>query len=73
MTLEVVSDAPTHAGQSRLGPDSGAVSIEEAMLSRTVKNAYPRTGSVVVRYSPRRADRAAVLAAIIAPRTSPPN
>lgn len=44
-----------------------AVAVEEAVAKQDgvrVVHAYPRTGSVVVWYSPRRCDRAAVLAAI---------
>ncbi|OSC43302.1 manganese-exporting P-type ATPase CtpC [Mycobacterium decipiens] len=44
-----------------------AVAVEEAVAKQTgvrVVHAYPRTGSVVVWYSPRRCDRSAVLAAI---------
>ena len=44
-----------------------AVAVEEAVAKCNgvrVAHAYPRTGSVVVWYSPRRCDRAAVLAAI---------
>jgi cation-transporting P-type ATPase C len=44
-----------------------AVAVEEAVAKCNgvrVVHAYPRTGSVVVWYSPRRCDRAAVLAAI---------
>ena len=68
--LEVVSDA---AGRMRVsvgwvrGDSRRAVAVEEAVAKqdgvRTV-HAYPRTGSVVVWYSPRRCDRSAVLAAI---------
>lgn len=70
MTLEVVSDA---AGRMRVKVDwvrcdsRRAVAVEEAVAKQNgvrVVHAYPRTGSVVVWYSPRRADRAAVLAAI---------
>ncbi len=66
----VVSDA---AGRMRVevpwvrGNSPRAVAVEEAVDRqsgvRTV-HAYPRTGSVVVWYSPKRCDRAAVLAAI---------
>ncbi|MBW0013577.1 manganese-exporting P-type ATPase CtpC [Mycobacterium sp.] len=44
-----------------------AVAVEEAVAKQDgvrVVHAYPRTGSVVVWYSPRRCDRPAVLAAI---------
>jgi manganese/zinc-transporting P-type ATPase C len=68
--LEVVSDA---AGRMRVQVawvrcNSGrAVAVEEAVAKCNgvrVVHAYPRTGSVVVWYSPMRCDRAAVLAAI---------
>lgn len=68
--LAVVSDA---AGRMRLrvdwvrGDSRRAVAVEEAVAKcdgvRAV-HAYPRTGSVVVWYSPRRCERPAVLAAI---------
>ncbi|OBK48407.1 manganese-exporting P-type ATPase CtpC [Mycobacterium sp. 1081908.1] len=68
--LDVISDA---AGRMRVSvgwvrADSRrAVAVEEAVGKvpgvRAV-HAYPRTGSVVVWYSPRRAERAAVLGAI---------
>lgn len=68
----VVSDAAgrmrVHVGWVRANARR-AVAVEEAVDRldgvRTV-HAYPRTGSVVVWYSPRRCDRAAVLAAITA-------
>ncbi|OBK19582.1 manganese-exporting P-type ATPase CtpC [Mycobacterium asiaticum] len=68
--LEVVSDA---AGRMRVRVDwlrsnsRRAVAVEEAVAKENgvrVVHAYPRTGSVVVWYSPRRCDRAAVLTAI---------
>ena len=68
--LAVISDA---AGRMRVtadwvrGDSRRAVAVEEAVAKENgvrVVHAYPRTGSVVVWYSPRRADRAAVLAAI---------
>ncbi len=68
--LVVVSDA---AGRMRVRVDwvradsRRAVAVEEAVAKQSgvrVVHAYPRTGSVVVRYSTRRSDRASVLAAI---------
>ena len=68
--LAVISDA---AGRMRVtvdwvrGDPRRAVAVEEAVAKESgvrVVHAYPRTGSVVVWYYPRRADRAAVLAAI---------
>ncbi|OBF58212.1 copper-translocating P-type ATPase [Mycobacterium sp. 852002-53434_SCH5985345] len=68
--LQIVSDA---AGRMRVSVDwlrcdsRRAVAIEEAVANEDgvrVVHAYPRTGSVVVWYSPRRCDRAAVLGAI---------
>ncbi|OBK17293.1 manganese-exporting P-type ATPase CtpC [Mycobacterium asiaticum] len=68
--LEVISDA---AGRMRVRVDwvrtdsRRAVAVEEAVAKQNgvrVVHAYPRTGSVVVWYSPRRCDREAVLAAI---------
>lgn len=68
--LQVISDA---AGRMRVAvgwvrADSRrAVAVEEAVAKCEgvrVVHAYPRTGSVVVWYSPRRCDRSAVLAAI---------
>jgi cation-transporting P-type ATPase C len=68
--LQVISDA---AGRMRVSVDwlrcnsRRAVAVEEAVANEDgvrVVHAYPRTGSVVVWYSPRRCDRAAVLAAI---------
>ncbi|MGO9509215.1 MAG: manganese-exporting P-type ATPase CtpC [Mycobacterium sp.] len=68
--LVVVSDA---AGRMRVRVDwvradsRRAVAVEEAVAKQSgvrVVHAYPRTGSVVVWYSPRRCDRASVLAAI---------
>jgi manganese/zinc-transporting P-type ATPase C len=68
--LEVLSDA---AGRIRVSvpwvrADSRrAVAVEEAVAQQTgvrAVHAYPRTGSVVVWYSPRRCDTAAVLDAI---------
>ncbi|OJZ72946.1 copper-translocating P-type ATPase [Mycobacterium paraffinicum] len=68
--LQVISDA---AGRMRVSVDwlrcdsRRAVAVEEAVAKEDgvrVVHAYPRTGSVVVWYSPRRCDRAAVLAAI---------
>ncbi len=67
---QVISDA---AGRMRVAvawvrADSRrAVAVEEAVAKCEgvrVVHAYPRTGSVVVWYSPRRCDRSAVLAAI---------
>ncbi|OBA57218.1 copper-translocating P-type ATPase [Mycobacterium sp. 1100029.7] len=69
-SLLVVSDA---AGRIRVSvpwvrADSRrAVAIEEAVTRQTgvrAVHAYPRTGSVVVWYSPRRCDSAAILTAI---------
>lgn len=68
--LQVISDA---AGRMRVRVDwvcrnsRRAVAVEEAVAKCNgvrVVHAYPRTGSVVVWYSPRRCDRAAVLEAI---------
>ncbi len=68
--LLVVSDA---AGRMRVrvpwvrSDNRRAVAVEEAVdrqLGVRVVHAYPLTGSVVVWYSPKRCDRAAVLAAI---------
>ncbi|MGV0070643.1 manganese-exporting P-type ATPase CtpC [Mycobacterium colombiense] len=68
--LQVISDA---AGRMRVAVDwvransRRAVAVEEAVAKCEgvrVVHAYPRTGSVVVWYSPRRCDRSAVLAAI---------
>jgi len=68
--LVVVSDA---AGRMRVSVgwvrcnSRRAVAVEEAVGKENgvrVVHAYPRTGSVVVWYSPRRCDRAAILAAI---------
>lgn len=68
--LQVISDA---AGRMRVAvawvrADSRrAVAVEEAVAKCEgvrVVHAYPRTGSVVVWYSPRRCDRSSVLAAI---------
>jgi manganese/zinc-transporting P-type ATPase C len=68
--LEVISDA---AGRMRVSvcwvrADSRrAVAVEESvgkLQGVRAVHAYPRTGSVVVWYSPRRADRSAVLDAI---------
>ena len=68
--LEVVSDA---AGRMRVrvvwvrSDSRRAVAVEEAVAKEhgvRVVHAYPRTGSVVVWYSPKRCDRSAVLAAI---------
>ncbi|ORU97485.1 copper-transporting ATPase [Mycobacterium bohemicum] len=68
--LHVVSDAAgrmrVRVGWVRSDPRR-AVAVEEAVAKEPgvrVVHAYPRTGSVVVWYSPRRADRSAVLAAI---------
>ncbi|MEY8017805.1 manganese-exporting P-type ATPase CtpC [Mycobacterium servetii] len=66
----VISDA---AGRMRVkvgwvrGDSRRAVAVEEAVAKCAgvrVVHAYPRTGSVVVWYSPRRAERPALLAAI---------
>lgn len=68
--LHIVSDA---AGRMRVSVEwlrcdsRRAVAVEEAVAKQDgvrVVHAYPRTGSVVVWYSPRRCDRSAVLAAI---------
>jgi manganese/zinc-transporting P-type ATPase C len=68
--LVMISDA---AGRMRLsvqwvrGDSRRAVAVEEAVAKEDgvrAVHAYPRTGSVVVWYSPRRADRAALLSAI---------
>src|SRR6202008_314151 len=68
--LQVVSDA---AGRMRVSVgwvrcnSRRAVAVEEAVAKQhgvRAVHAYPRTGSVVVWYSPRRCDRASVLAAI---------
>ena len=68
--LVVVSDA---AGRMRVevawvrSNSRRAVAVEEAVAQQNgvrVVHAYPRTGSVVVWYSPKRCDRSAVLAAI---------
>ncbi|GLE51930.1 manganese-exporting P-type ATPase CtpC [Mycobacterium montefiorense] len=68
--LEVLSDA---AGRMRVAvpwvrSDSRrAVAVEEAVAKQTgvrAVHAYPRTGSVVVWYSPRRCERSEVMAAI---------
>jgi cation-transporting P-type ATPase C len=68
--LVVVSDA---AGRMRVQVEwvrsnsRRAVAVEEAVAKQNgvrVVHAYPRTGSVVVWYSPRRCDRSSVLAAI---------
>jgi manganese/zinc-transporting P-type ATPase C len=69
-SLVVLSDA---AGRMRLrvgwvrADSRRAVAVEEAVskeIGVRAVHAYPRTGSVVVWYSPRRCERAAVLAAI---------
>jgi manganese/zinc-transporting P-type ATPase C len=69
-SLVVLSDA---AGRIRLSVGwvradaRRAVAVEEAVARQTgvrAVHAYPRTGSVVVWYSPRRCDRAAILRAI---------
>lgn len=69
-SLTILSDA---AGRMRVAVDwvrsdpRRAVAVEEAVAQQTgvrAVHAYPRTGSVVVWYSPRRCDRSAVLAAI---------
>src|ERR1700741_2105087 len=68
--LRVFSDA---AGRMRdwvewvRGDSRRAVAVEEAVAKQDgvrVVHAYPRTGCVVVWYSPRRCDRSAILAAI---------
>ncbi|OBI20783.1 manganese-exporting P-type ATPase CtpC [Mycobacterium sp. E2497] len=68
--LQIISDA---AGRMRVSvawlrcDSRRAVAIEESVAQQDgvrVVHAYPRTGSVVVWYSPRRCDRSAVLAAI---------
>ncbi|OBH46905.1 manganese-exporting P-type ATPase CtpC [Mycobacterium mantenii] len=68
--LQVISDA---AGRMRVAVGwmranaRRAVAVEEAVAKCAgvrVVHAYPRTGSVVVWYSPRRCDRSSVLAAI---------
>ncbi|MEZ0353919.1 manganese-exporting P-type ATPase CtpC [Mycobacterium sp. pR1184] len=69
-SLDVLSDA---AGRMRVSvpwvrtSSRRAVAVEEAVARQTgvrAVHAYPRTGSVVVWYSPRRCDRAEVLSAI---------
>lgn len=67
---DVVSDAAgrmrVHVGWVR-GDSRRAVAVEEAVAKQNgvrVVHAYPRTGSVVVWYSPRRCNRSAVLQAI---------
>src|SRR3984957_4864264 len=69
-SLTIVSDA---AGRMRVSvawvraSSRRAVAVEEAVAKQTgvrAVHAYPRTGSVVVWYSPRRCDRSEVLAAI---------
>ncbi|MFP1154931.1 manganese-exporting P-type ATPase CtpC [Mycobacterium sherrisii] len=69
-SLTILSDA---AGRIRVAVDwvrsdpRRAVAVEEAVAKQTgvrAVHAYPRTGSVVVWYSPRRCDRSAVLSAI---------
>src|SRR6201987_2755138 len=68
--LQVVSDA---AGRMRVEVEwvrsnsRRAVAVEEAVAKENgvrAVHAYPRTGSVVVWYSPRRCDRSSILAAI---------
>ncbi|GFG72921.1 putative cation-transporting P-type ATPase C [Mycobacterium botniense] len=68
--VQIVSDA---AGRMRVAVSwvranpRRAVAVEEAVGQQhgvRVVHAYPRTGSVVVWYSPKRCDRSAVLAAI---------
>src|ERR1700756_1074854 len=68
--LRVISDA---AGRMRVSVEwvrrnsRRAVAVEEAVAKQNgvrVVHAYPRTGSVVVWYSPRRCGRSALLAAI---------
>ena len=68
--LAVISDA---AGRMRVqvawvrANSRRAVAVEEAVAKQTgvrAVHAYPRTGSVVVWYSPRRCERASVLTAI---------
>ncbi|AGZ52531.1 copper-translocating P-type ATPase [Mycobacterium kansasii 824] len=66
----MVSDAAgrmrVHVGWVR-GDSRRAVAVEEAVAKQNgvrVVHAYPRTGSVVVWYSPRRCNRSAVLQAI---------
>src|ERR1700753_864347 len=68
--LRVISDA---AGRMRVLVDwvrcnsRRAVAVEEGVAKQNgvrAVHAYPRTGSVVVWYSPKRCDRAAILAAI---------
>nr|WP_128618875.1 manganese-exporting P-type ATPase CtpC [Mycobacterium lepraemurium] len=68
--LQVISDS---AGRMRVSVgwvranSRRAVAVEEAVAKCDgvrVVHAYPRTGSVVIWYSPRRCDRSAVLAAI---------
>src|ERR1700739_2079804 len=70
--LKLVSDA---AGRMRVSVEwvrcnsRRAVAVEESVAKQNgvrAVHAYPRTGSVVVWYSPRRCDRSAVLAAISA-------
>ncbi|HWF29435.1 MAG TPA: manganese-exporting P-type ATPase CtpC [Mycobacterium sp.] len=68
--LVVISDA---AGRIRVSVEwvrcnsRRAVAVEEAVAKQNgvrAVHAYPRTGSVVVWYSPRRCDRSAIMAAI---------
>lgn len=70
LALQVVSDA---AGRMRVSVDwvrgnsRRAVAVEEAVAKQSgvrAVHAYPRTGSVVVWYSPRRCDRTLALKAI---------
>lgn len=70
LALQVVSDA---AGRMRVSVDwvrgnsRRAVAVEEAVAKQSgvrAVHAYPRTGSVVVWYSPSRCDRALALKAI---------
>ncbi|MBY0388043.1 MAG: manganese-exporting P-type ATPase CtpC [Mycobacterium pseudokansasii] len=70
MPHAVVSDAAgrmrVHVGWVR-GNSRRALAVEEAVAKQNgvrVVHAYPRTGSVVVWYSPRRCDHSAVLQAI---------
>ena len=70
LALVVISDA---AGRMRVRVDwvrsdsRRAVAVEDAVAKENgvrAVHAYPRTGSVVVWYSPKRCDRTAVLAVI---------
>jgi cation-transporting P-type ATPase C len=77
--LQVVSDA---AGRMRVqvpwvrNDSRRAVAVEDSVAKQTgvrAVHAYPRSGSVVVWYSPKRCDRSAALAAIRAAADVPVN